>query len=82
MELELKLACDPASIPALLAHPVLSELAAAPEERLRATYFDTPDCALRANQLALRIRREKGSWRQCLKGAGSRNGFRKDLHNI
>jgi len=71
LEIELKLVCDPAGLPALLDHPALSDLAGAPEERLLSTYFDTPDRALRAHQLALRIRREGRVWIQCLKGAGS-----------
>jgi inorganic triphosphatase YgiF len=69
--MELKLSCDPRDVPALLDHPTLSDLAAAAEEHLRSTYFDTPQLDLRSHRVALRVRRENGAWIQCLKGAGS-----------
>lgn len=42
-------------------------LAQAPPVTLQATYYDTPDLALRAHYFALRVRREGGRWRQTLK---------------
>lgn len=43
---------------------------------LRATYFDTPEQALRNARASLRVRRENGGWRQTLKlGGGPRSGF-------
>lgn len=82
MEIELKLAVDRKDLSALMDHPALADLITAPEERLRATYFDTADHALRAHGAALRVRREGRAWVQCFKGAGSYAGglHRRDEH--
>ncbi len=74
MEIELKLAVDRKHLPAVLDHPALADLITAPEQRLRATYFDTANHALRALGAALRVRREGRAWVQCFKGAGSYAG--------
>ncbi|MDB5956258.1 CYTH and CHAD domain-containing protein [Ramlibacter sp.] len=49
--------------------------------RLRARYFDTPDQALAAAGLVLRIRQEGDSWVQTAKGPG-RGGFERLEHNV
>ena len=49
--------------------------------RLRARYFDTPDGALAAAGLVLRIRQEGESWVQTAKGPG-RGGFERLEHNV
>ncbi len=73
MEVELKFELPPASREALLALPALA--AGIPERRrLRAIYFDTPDCALARAQMALRLRRSGRRWVQTLKAGASGAG--------
>jgi inorganic triphosphatase YgiF len=43
-------------------------------ERLHALYFDTPDFDLRRHAMALRLRRERRRWVQCLKAGTSGAG--------
>jgi triphosphatase len=43
-------------------------------ERLHAMYFDTPDFELRSRAMALRLRRERRRWVQCLKAGSSGAG--------
>ena len=70
VEIELKLALDPAAIPALLRHPALLEAkrGRAQVSRLVSTYFDTPDFRLAGRSIALRLRRDGAHWRQTVKG--------------
>jgi triphosphatase len=42
--------------------------------RLFSAYYDTPDCRLKTNGIALRLRREGQRWTQCIKSAGSASG--------
>jgi len=73
VEVELKFELPPASREALLALPALA--AGIPERRrLRAIYFDTPDCALARAQMALRLRRSGRRWVQTLKAGASGAG--------
>lgn len=71
-EIELKLDLDPAHLAACLAHPVLAR--SWKKRRLTATYFDTPDQALRAKGLSLRVRREGRRWVQTLKAGHAATG--------
>ena len=70
MEVELKFELPPASREALLALPALAAAKPA-RRRLRAIYFDTPDCALARAQMALRLRRNGRRWVQTLKAGAS-----------
>ncbi|MGI4849151.1 MAG: inorganic triphosphatase [Janthinobacterium lividum] len=73
MEIELKLAIDPAAIATLRNHPLLGEYArqAPVDETLETIYYDTPDFALQRQQAALRVRRTADGWVQTLKAGGS-----------
>jgi triphosphatase len=71
-EIELKLDLDPADLAACLAHPALAR--SWKKRRLTATYFDTPDDALRAKGLSLRVRREGRKWVQTLKAGRAATG--------
>ena len=70
MEIELKLALDPAAMPALLRHPALKALRRARMRtaRLANVYYDTPDSLLAAEGIALRVRRAGRRWVQTIKG--------------
>ncbi|MEW6017557.1 MAG: CHAD domain-containing protein [Pseudomonadota bacterium] len=69
-EIELKFLCDPADVPALLAALPPGEDR---EAEMSATYFDTPERALREREAGLRLRDEPGGRRQTLKaGRGIR----------
>jgi len=70
MEIELKLALDPAVMPALLRHPAVKALR---RTRMRTTrlanvYYDTPDSLLATEGIALRVRRAGRRWVQTIKG--------------
>jgi len=67
VEVELKFQVPPARRAALRA---ALATAGAHRTRLRARYFDTPERALAAAGLALRLRDEGGRWVQTLKGRG------------
>lgn len=57
-EFEIKFQVDPSGIERLLTHPILAEpFRDRREDRLVATYFDTPDGLLRRNRIGLRVRR-------------------------
>jgi triphosphatase len=66
-EVELKLAVRPADLPRL--RRALNPLGRAQRMQLETIYLDTPDRALAARGLALRLRRAGSTWVQTLKGA-------------
>jgi triphosphatase len=80
MEIELKLLIDPAAAAALRRHPLLRAHAAGKPvaRQLTSIYFDTPDCHLRQQGIALRVRRIGRGWVQTLKGGG---GVSAGLHS-
>ena len=73
METEIKLLLPTASRPAVEAHPLF---AAAPARRVHnlSTYYDTPDFALRARGVALRVRRAGDGFVQTVKSAEGFSG--------
>ncbi|MDX2219104.1 MAG: CYTH and CHAD domain-containing protein [Burkholderiales bacterium] len=72
-EIELKLTLDPAALKAFRASPVLAGLRPS-RQRVLNTYFDTPDCLLARERMALRLRRIGRRWLQTLKTAGTAAG--------
>jgi inorganic triphosphatase YgiF len=73
-EVELKLSLPPTALAALRQHPlfVAAELRGAAE--VESTYYDTPDFALRACGIALRLRRAGDIWQQTVKCAAPSTG--------
>lgn len=71
VEIELKLAIDPAAAVSLRAHPALRAVVGgrARTARVVSTYFDTPDQRLRREGVALRLRRDGRRWLMTVKGA-------------
>ena len=71
VEVELKLAIDPAAVGALRAHPALRAVVRgrARTASIVSTYFDTPDQRLRRDGVALRLRRDGRRWLMTAKGA-------------
>jgi triphosphatase len=69
-EIELKLAIDPAAVPALLVHPALRAVkrGRARLSRLVSTYLDTPEFRLAKRGIVLRVRQDGVKWRQTVKG--------------
>jgi inorganic triphosphatase YgiF len=74
-EVELKFQLQPADVAALGRHALLAGPAQA--KRLHATYFDTPEHALHAAGLSLRIRRSGDSRVQTLKAGGGAGLFQR-----
>ncbi len=73
VEIELKLALDPAAVPRLAELPRAPAIAAARKGRMRtarlvSTYYDTIDGRLAREGIALRVRREGRRWLQTVKG--------------
>ncbi len=69
-EIELKLECEPSDIAVLQNHPLLREASETAEAELASVYYDTPDRALRAAGLGLRVRRIGERHVQTLKAEG------------
>jgi inorganic triphosphatase YgiF len=69
-ETELKLRIAPGDAAAIVRHPALKPFkrARAKASKLTSTYFDTPDGALAAAGVALRLRRDGRQWIQTVKG--------------
>lgn len=73
-EIELKLALAEDQAARFLRQPLLKQAQRRRAENLDNIYYDTADLALRRNGIALRLRRQGGSWRQTVKLAGSAAG--------
>lgn len=67
-EIELKLALAPADVPRLAAHPALAGLPSRVQPLLN-TYYDTPELALSARKMALRLRKKGADWLLTVKTA-------------
>ncbi|MEQ8650857.1 MAG: CHAD domain-containing protein [Kiloniellales bacterium] len=69
-EIELKLALTPKSLKRIRSHPLLRTLASgrrAQRQELQSSYFDTPDRSLRAQGIALRVRKKGNKLIQTVK---------------
>src|SRR5690606_23291842 len=73
VEIELKLALPPQQAEALLRR-VARRRSVPVRQELLTRYFDTPDFALSAQGVALRVRRVGRRWLQTLKTEGERQG--------
>ena len=79
MEVELKLALDPADVPRLREAAALA--ASKPyETAVDGVYLDTPDCEVAGNGMALRVRRAGKRWMQGLKAGHSGTGGLHERH--
>ena len=75
-EIELKLVFDPADAEALLAHPFLARIPAAPKKReLISVYYDTDDDALQREGVFLRVRSTGEGYVQTIKTARGAGEF-------
>lgn len=70
-EIELKLTASSDALRRLARHPLLKGRTRVATARVYSVYFDTPDEDLRHHGVALRMRRERGSWVQTVKGGGT-----------
>ncbi|MGE3298379.1 MAG: CHAD domain-containing protein [Porticoccaceae bacterium] len=68
-EVELKLSLPPTALAALRQHPLFVAAAPGDAADVESTYYDTPDFALRARGIALRLRRIGDTWLQTVKCA-------------
>ncbi len=68
MEIELKLALNPAHVTRVKRHPLLAGVKTE-RQTLHSIYYDTPDFALTRRLIALRLRRVGYHWVQTLKAA-------------
>ncbi len=73
-EVELKLALPAGAQRALLRHPLLRVAVERKRESLDNIYYDTPELALKAHGMALRLRRQGRLWLQTVKCAGVSSG--------
>ena len=76
VELELKLALPPQQAERLRRHPALRPISPhrAVVAELDAIYFDTPELALQAQGVAVRLREAGGRWVQTVKGRSDASG--------
>jgi inorganic triphosphatase YgiF len=74
METEIKLLLPTASRAAVEAHPLFAAAAVRREQNV-STYHDTPDFALRARGVVLRVRRTGDNFVQTVKSLGGGSGF-------
>lgn len=72
-EIELKLLIAPKDVQRFLRHPLVKVLTRQklPPQRLLSIYYDTPDCTLHQQRIALRLRRVGRRWIQTVKTEGS-----------
>ncbi|MGB5146064.1 MAG: CHAD domain-containing protein [Porticoccaceae bacterium] len=73
-EVELKLSLPPTALAALRQHPLFVAAAPGGAAEVESTYYDTPDFALRADGIALRLRRTGDTWQQTVKCAAPSAG--------
>lgn len=73
-EVELKLSLPPTALAALRQHPLFVAAAPGGAAEVESTYYDTPDFALRAGGIALRLRRTGDTWQQTVKCAAPSAG--------
>ncbi|MFC1673183.1 CHAD domain-containing protein [Pseudomonadota bacterium] len=73
VEVEFKFELTPEDVRRLLQAPQFKAMCTGPARRktLRATYFDTPDFALAARSIPLRVRKESRRYVQCIKNKAS-----------
>lgn len=71
-EIELKLLIAPEDVRRLLLHPLITGLTQqkCPPQRLLSIYYDTADCVLHKQHIALRLRRVGRRWLQTVKTEG------------